>query len=228
MCGRGIQLVDQYRAQLGEVYAMNDGLLLGFWGVTLLLIAVPGPDWAFILTSGVRDRVVLPAVAGLMLGYLGLSLLVAAGIGAVIARSALFLTVLTISGALYLTWLGISILRRPGALHADSTDPANLTRSPTRRVLAGIGVSGLNPKGLLIFLAILPQFTDPRGLWPLPIQLAALGLVFVTTCGMFYTVVGFGARTILSAKPVVALLISRTSGIAMIVVGLLLVIERLD
>ncbi|MFI1916682.1 LysE family translocator [Nocardia sp. NPDC020380] len=203
---------------------MNPNLLLAFWGLTFVLIVVPGPDWAFILATGVRDRTVAPAVLGLMIGYLGLTLLVAAGVGAVIGSSALFLTVLTVSGASYLLWLGISILRKPGALQAGSPGAGG---APAQRVLAGIGVSGLNPKGLLVFLAMLPQFTDRHGAWPLPIQLAALGLVFVATCGLFYTVVGIGARRILAAKPSVSWWISRISGIAMIIVGLLLLIERL-
>ncbi|MFJ4653701.1 LysE family translocator [Nocardia sp. NPDC088792] len=203
---------------------MNPNLLLAFWGLAFLLIVVPGPDWAFVLATGTRDRTVAPAVLGLMIGYLGLTLLVAVGVGAVIGSSALFLTVLTVSGGAYLLWLGVSILRKPGALHTGSSGAAG---SAARRVLSGIGVSGLNPKGLLVFLAMLPQFSDKRGAWPLPIQLAALGLVFVATCGLFYTVIGFGARYILAVKPSVSRWISRVSGIAMVIVGLLLLLERL-
>ncbi|RDI54389.1 LysE family translocator [Nocardia mexicana] len=205
---------------------MNPDLLLGFWGVTFLLIVVPGPDWAFVLASGARDRRVIPAVAGLLLGYLGLTILVAAGVGAAVGRSAPLLTGLTLAGAGYLVWLGVSVLRKPGALQPVSGQPGTDASAPLRRVLAGVGVSGLNPKGLLVFLAMLPQFTDPHGRWPLPAQLAALGLVFVATCGIFYTVMGFGARTVLSAGPAAARTISRISGAAMILVGLLLLLER--
>ncbi|GAB4584543.1 hypothetical protein [Nocardia sp. IFM 10818] len=74
---------------------------------------------------------------------------------------------------------------------------------------------------------MLPQFTDPRTALPLPLQLGILGLLFVGTCGLFYTVVGCCARGILTAKPTLAQSISRLSGAAMIVVGVLLPIERL-
>jgi threonine/homoserine/homoserine lactone efflux protein len=47
---------------------MSTGQLLGFWGTIFLLAIVPGPDWAFVLASSVRDRIVLRAVSGLMLG----------------------------------------------------------------------------------------------------------------------------------------------------------------
>ena len=43
--------------------------MLGFWGVALILIAMPGPDWAFVIAAGIGARVVLPAVGGLMIGY---------------------------------------------------------------------------------------------------------------------------------------------------------------
>ncbi len=204
---------------------MNPDLLLAFWGVTFLLIVVPGPDWAFVLASGARDHVVLPAVGGLMLGYGLLTVLVAAGVGALVGRSPLLLTVLTVVGAGYLIYLGVSLLRSPGSLHTDASSGVNRP-STTAHVRRGIGVSGLNPKGLLIFVAMLPQFTDSRGSWPLPLQLAVLGLVFVASCGAFYAIVGLSARVILAARPAASGLISRVSGAAMIAVGLLLLIER--
>jgi threonine/homoserine/homoserine lactone efflux protein len=219
---------------------MDPNLLLAFWGVTFLLVVVPGPDWAFTLAAGARDRVVLPAVTGLVLGYALLTVLVAAGVGALVARSPLVLTALTAVGAGYLVHVGISVLRRPGALHIDHGDAPDTTdtrctperasarpASTSAIVSRGVGVSGLNPKGLLIFVALLPQFTDPGGRWPATVQLAALGLVFVVTCGAFYTVVGHSARAILGARPGVARLVSQISGAAMVLVGLLLLIERI-
>jgi hypothetical protein len=56
-------------------------------------------------------------------------------------------------------------------------------------------------RGLLIFLAMLPQFTDAHGAWPVRVQLAGLSLVFVATCGGFYTIIGLAARAVLCTKP---------------------------
>jgi threonine/homoserine/homoserine lactone efflux protein len=197
--------------------------LLAFWGVAFALIAVPGPDWAFVLATGSRDRVVLPAVAGLVIGYVLLTGVVAAGLGALVAGSSAALSLLTAIGAGYLVWLGIALHRRPGSLHLGGGEPAASAR---RRLARGIGVSGLNPKGLLVFLAILPQFTDACGAWPVPVQLTALGLVFVGTCAAFYTLVGFSARAVLAGAPAAARVVSRVSGTAMMAVGLLLIVER--
>lgn len=202
---------------------MDPGLLLAFWATAFLLIVVPGPDWAFTLASGVRDRVVLPAVAGLMLGYAALTVVIAAGVGAVVARTPLVLTVLTVVGAAYLVFLGASLLARPGTLH--TVDGHTVPGRRWRRTLRGVGVSALNPKGLLIFLAMLPQFTDPAGSWPFPLQIGALGLVFVGTCGAFYTALGLGARAVLRTSPTASRVVSRISGAAMIAIAVALLAE---
>ena len=134
---------------------------------------VPGADWAYAIAAGLRDRSVLPAVAGLLAGYAGLTAVVAAGVAAVIARSPLVLTVLTAFGAVYLLWLGITTVIRPPApgAAADRT-----SQSWVRRAAKGAGVSGLNPKALLLFLAFLPQFLTHGAAWPSAAQIALLGV----------------------------------------------------
>jgi threonine/homoserine/homoserine lactone efflux protein len=89
-----------------------------------------------------------------------------------------------------------------------------------------MGVSALNPKGLLLFLALLPQFTSARWDWPLAAQLGLLGLIFITTCALFYLCLGSFARKILHARPASARIISGVSGVAMVVIGALLLIDR--
>ena len=80
-------------------------------------------------------------------------------------------------------------------------------------------MSGLNPKGLLLFLALLPQFTDPAGTWPLAAQIALLGVLHTANCGVGYLGVGALTRVVLRAHPAVARRTSRLSGIAMILLG---------
>jgi threonine/homoserine/homoserine lactone efflux protein len=198
--------------------------IAAFWGVALLLIMVPGPDWAFVLSSGLRARTVLPAVGGIVLGYAALTVVVAAGVGAVVARSPGLLTGLTVIGGGYLMWHGISTCIRPGApaIRADGRSDA---RSGT--LARGMGVSMLNPKGLLMFLALLPQFTSPRGPWPLAAQLALLGLIFLLSCGAVYLCLGSFAGKVLRARPAAAHAVTRLSGAAMATVGAVLLIDRL-
>ena len=197
--------------------------VLAFWAVASLLIAVPGADWAFVLGSGLRGRTVVPAVSGIVLGYAGVTVVVAAGVGALVARSPAFLTGLTVVGGLYLMWHGARTFARSPVPSAQADAPAG----PSRGTLArGMGVSALNPKGLLVFLALLPQFADPHGSWPLAAQLGVLGLVFVLTCAVFYLCLGSLAQRILRSRPAAARAITRFSGAAMIVIGALLLAER--
>jgi threonine/homoserine/homoserine lactone efflux protein len=223
---------------------MAAGSVVAFWAVALLLIMVPGADWAFVLDASLRGRSVLPAVGGLVLGYTGITIVVAAGVGAVVGRSPALLAGLTVVGGCYLIWHGATTFARPAAPSAriGSAAPGPAARGPAsagpvsagtrpadsgRAVLArGMGVSALNPKGLLIFLALLPQFTNPRWSWPLTAQLGLLGLVFAASCGAFYLGLGSAARKILAARPAAARAVTRFSGAAMVVIGALLLVRH--
>ncbi len=197
--------------------------IAAFWVVALLLIIVPGPDWAFVLSSGIRARAVVPAVGGLALGYAGIAMVVAVGVGVLVARSTAVLTGLTVVGGCYLIWHGAKTFCRNSAPAARPETPA-ATRLGV--LVKGIGVSALNPKGLLVFLALLPQFTNTRGDWPLAAQLGLLGAVFVLTCAAIYLGLGSAARKILHARPAAARVVARFSGIAMIAVGAALLAEH--
>src|SRR5258708_10435316 len=74
--------------------------IAAFWAVALLLIIVPGADWAFIIGTVLGGRPVLPAVGGIVLGYAGMTVVVAAGVGAVVASTPASLTALTLAGGL--------------------------------------------------------------------------------------------------------------------------------
>jgi threonine/homoserine/homoserine lactone efflux protein len=203
---------------------MAAGSVLAFWAVAFLLIVVPGADWAFTISAGLRGRSVYPAVSGLVVGYAAITLIVAAGVGALVAGSPAVLTGLTLIGGLYLMWHGAMTFARPATPDIPATTPAG---TDWNTFLRGIGVSGLNPKGLLIFLALLPQFTDPHAGWPVAGQIGVLGLAFMATCALFYLCLGTLTRTILHGRPTAARLISRLSGAAMIGIGAWLLIEHI-
>ncbi|WP_223838933.1 LysE family translocator [Nocardiopsis deserti] len=195
---------------------MEPASVAAFWTVSVLLILVPGADWAYTISAGLRDSSVLPAVSGLLLGYVALTGVVAGGVAALVASTPAVLTGLTVAGAAYLVWLGAVTLARPAVPGAGGTA---VPSSRSSRVLTGTGVSGLNPKALLLFLALLPQFTDPEGGWPMAAQIGTLGLVHTVSCGAVYLCVGALARTVLGTRPAAARAVSRFSGAAMIVIG---------
>ena len=143
---------------------MTVGTVVAFWAVSLLFVLTPGADWAYAIAAGLGHRTVLPAVGGLLVGHLAATVAVAAGVAALVARSLMVLTVLTVVGAAYLVWLGIATLARPSALDASAERPAD---SWVRQAMKGAATSALNPKVFLLFLALLPQFTEPDTGWPL-------------------------------------------------------------
>jgi threonine/homoserine/homoserine lactone efflux protein len=203
---------------------MAIGTVAAFWAVSFLLVLVPGPDWAYAIAAGLRDRSVLPAVAGLLTGYVALTAVVAAGVGSLIARWPSVLAIVTVLGATYLLWIGTTTLARPGALRAPAQESS---QPPLRLAAKGAGVSGLNPKAWLLFLALLPQFITRGTAWPFGTQMALLGLVHTANCAVVYTGVAFAARRVLRARPAAATTVIRSSGAAMIVIGALLLAERL-
>lgn len=205
---------------------MEPAAVLAFAAIAFTLVVVPGPDWAFVLAAGTHDRVVAPAVGGLMAGYALITLLVAAGVGPLVAGLPLALTGLTVAGAGYLVHLGVRTLRGTGRV-GDVDAYAVTASSPARYFIRGVGVSALNPKGLLIFLSVLPQFTRNAGGWPPPAQLATLGGVFVLIVALFYLPLGYAAERILGVRPHVARITTYVAGTAMVLVGVALLVERL-
>jgi threonine/homoserine/homoserine lactone efflux protein len=202
---------------------MGLAAVAAFWGVSILFVITPGADWAYAITAGMRQRT-LPAVGGMLAGHVAATLVIAAGVGAMISGVPGALTVLTVAGALYLVWLGITTLRRPALVRAGDQQIAT---SSAGWWWKGFAVSGLNPKVFLLFLAILPQFTDSTADWPLAAQIVALGVVHVASCAIVYLAVGFGADAVLRSRPSAARIVSRVSGIAMIAIGAFLLFERM-
>jgi len=188
-------------------------------------VVTPGADWAYAMAAGIRNRGVVLAVTGLLLDHLTATLIVAAGVGTLIAGTPMALTVITVTGSAYLAWLGASMIIHPpvpALAGQEHYEPGERLQW----LVKGFGVSGLNPKVFLLFLALLPQFTDPLGAWPVPLQIVALGLVHTFSCGVVYLSVGFGARAVLRARPNAARFVSRASGAVMLIIAAVLILEQ--
>ncbi|MGW0499036.1 LysE family translocator [Streptomyces sp. NPDC003007] len=206
---------------------MDTTTLAAFLAVDLLLIFTPGADWAYAITAGLRDRSVVPAVAGLVAGYAGYTLLAVAGLVVIVASSGTLLTALTVAGSGYLVWLGWGVLRQPVTLTAAGAGAGSGSSSRVRVMLRGAGTSGLNPKALLLYFSLFPQFIDPAGVWPVAGQTGLLGLLHMTACAVVYLTVGILARTVLGTRPSAARAVTRASGVLMIVIGGFLLVEGL-
>ncbi|MFJ8567573.1 LysE family translocator [Streptomyces sp. NPDC093514] len=204
---------------------MDTTTLAAFLAVDLLLVFTPGADWAYAISAGLRGRSVLPAVTGLIAGHAAYALVAVAGLAVIVASSPAALTALTVAGAGYLLWLGWGVLRQPTVPAAAAGESADASRLQV--LLKGFGISGLNPKALLLYFSLFPQFIDPATGWPVAAQTGLLSTVHLTACAVVYLAVGILARTVLSTRPSAARIVTRISGAMMIAIGALLLVERL-
>ena len=155
---------------------------LAFVIASALFIQVPGPSLLFTigraLTVGRRDA--LLSVVGNALGVTTQVMLVAVGLGAVVAASTEAYVVLKVCGAAYVIWLGVQAIRHRADARAalDAVDTTAVVRTSSLRSLRiGFTVGLTNPKTIIFFVAFLPQFVNrPAGHTGL--QLAVLGIVF--------------------------------------------------
>jgi threonine/homoserine/homoserine lactone efflux protein len=191
-----------------------------FVATELVVALTPGPAVLFVLSQGLRgglDRAVA-ATSGVLSAngvYFALSAL---GLSAVLLASYEVFTVVKWLGAAYLVFLGVTmIVRARGAFAQDiATDaPVHLRRT----WLNGIAMQLANPKGLLYFTALVPQFVDPGS--PASAQIAILGVSSMVVEGV--VLVGYGvaasrARTFVR-RPRFSLLANRASGGLLIAAG---------
>jgi threonine/homoserine/homoserine lactone efflux protein len=203
---------------------MDTTTLAAFLAVDLLLVFTPGADWAYAISAGLRERSVVPAVTGLIAGHAAYALVAVAGLTVIVASSPAALTALTVAGAGYLLWLGRGVLRQPAT---PATAGASTDASRVRVMLKGAGISGLNPKALLLYFALFPQFIDTAGGWPVAAQTGLLSMLHLTACAVVYLAVGVLARTVLKTRPSAARVVTRISGAMMIAIGAFLLVERL-
>jgi threonine/homoserine/homoserine lactone efflux protein len=83
-----------------------------------------------------------------------------------------------------------------------------------------------NTEALLLFLALLPQFTNRNGAWPISEQIGAMGIVHIVNYAVVYTFVGVGSEIVLRTRPKIPRMVSEVLGAAMIVIAVLLFLEQ--
>ncbi len=169
---------------------MSLELWLAFVAASAVLLLIPGPTILTVISYSLAHgrRANVPLVAAVALGdatALALSLL---GLGAILASSALWFTVVKSAGGLYLIYLGIRLLRR-GVAPAEITAP-DVPGSLWRLFANTWLVTALNPKGIVFFVAFLPQFVTPgadvaRQLWILAATFVAMAIVNATLYAVF-------------------------------------------
>ena len=154
--------------------------LAAFLLTAYVVIVIPGPSVLFVVSRGVAlgRRAALATVVGNAGGFVLQLVLVSLGVGAIVARSEAVFTILKLIGAAYLVLLGLRNIRDRKAL-AKAFGPVDVAPKSLRRIVReGFYVGATNPKGIIMFTAILPQFID-RSQGHVTVQLVLLGAICI-------------------------------------------------
>ena len=195
-----------------------------------LLILIPGPSVLFTVSRGVAlgRRAALATVVGNTAGLAVQLVLVVVGLGAVLARSDAIYTTLKLIGAAYLVFLGIRTIRERGRLSVDLATATNAAapRSLATIVREGMMVGFTNPKGLIIFTAVVPAFID-RAQGHASLQLLSLGLIVVLVALLSDSTWAFAsgtARNWFGRSPQRLSRLSAAGGVSMVGLGVALAV----
>ena len=145
----------------------------------MVIILAPGPSVLFVIARAIawgRKTAVL-TVAGNVTGAFFLSTFVAFGLGPILQRSEIAYIAIQWGGGLYLVYLGVDAIRHRRAHAADMKNQGDVAPSVRRSIRDGFWVGALNPKGLVFYAAVLPQFID-RERGHVTGQLLLLGAIF--------------------------------------------------
>jgi threonine/homoserine/homoserine lactone efflux protein len=155
--------------------------LLAFLLTVYILILIPGPSVLFVVSRGVAlgRRAAVATALGNESGFALQLVLVAIGVGSLVARSDAVFTALKLLGAAYLVFLGVRNIRDRKQLAKLFAPAVAAEPKPLRRIYReGFFVGATNPKGVIIFTAVLPQFID-RSSGHVTLQLATLGTICI-------------------------------------------------
>jgi threonine/homoserine/homoserine lactone efflux protein len=180
---------------------MSAEIWLAFVAASAVLLVIPGPTILTVISYSITHgrRANIPLVAAVALGDSTALVMSLLGLGALMAASAFWFSVIKWTGGLYLLYLGIKLLRAgisPAQLLAEPAAPDSQWKLFANTYL----VTAFNPKGMVFFVAFLPQFINPnadvsRQLWILAVTFVAMATINAT----LYTTFASSARRLLAS-----------------------------
>lgn len=202
---------------------MSWGLYLAYLVTCTVLILVPGPTVTLIMANSLRHglRAGLLNVAGTQLGLATMMLIVALGLATVVATLEPWFDLVRLLGAAYLIWLGWRLLTQPGGLGGGRAP-----RPPRGGfLLQGYLVFMSNPKALLLFGALIPQFVDPAAAYlPQVTLLGGTAMACAFLGDSAYALVFSRARHVLTERRIRA--VSRGAGALLVGGGIWMALAR--
>jgi homoserine/homoserine lactone efflux protein len=200
---------------------MSYDALLAFFLVSVLATATPGPAILYVLSAGLSRGAhgYGPGVLGILCADLMYFLLSAAGLGTFLLASYHLFVAVKWLGAAYLVWLGLHLLWLAWTGSQSMWFRSTETPTHARWLSGGFKVHAANPKALLYFGSLVPQFIRPAD--PLLPQLLAIGLVHFLTAATVMLLYGFFAGQVraFARNPWFARTLNGTSGAMLIAAG---------
>ena len=190
----------------------------------MIIILAPGPSVLFVIARAIAwgRATAVATVAGNVTGAFTLSLMVAFGLGPILQRSESAYIGVQLLGGLYLIYLGVDALRHSKIDAEDMVNQGDIRPSAFRSIRDGFWVGALNPKGLVFFAAILPQFID-RDSSSVTSQLVLMGATFAVLAffsdGMWGIIAGT-VRQWMATSPSRLVFMRRIGGAVMITLGI--------
>ncbi|RCW78496.1 threonine/homoserine/homoserine lactone efflux protein [Phyllobacterium bourgognense] len=166
--------------------------MIFFTATVLPLICTPGPDMLFVASQALSGGASagLRSTAGVCLGYVVHSALAALGVAAIIAASPMLFEALRWLGVAYMIYLAFQLMR--SAMKAGQLTLSAV--SANRQLRRGFLTAFLNPKGMMIYFAVLPQFMQHGG--SIPLQVLILSAIFIALCGTVYMSLSLGIAAV--------------------------------
>lgn len=194
-----------------------------------LIILAPGPSVLFAIARAIAwgRATAVATVIGNALGMFSLSILIAFGLGPLLERSEIAFIAVQILGGLYLIYLGIDALKHSRIAASEMVSQGEIRPSHFRSIRDGFWVGVLNPKGLVFFAAILPQFLDRDG-ENLTSQLLLMGATFAILAIIGDGTWGLLAGTVrawMASSPMRLVLLRRLGGVVIVLLGLFTLIS---
>lgn len=197
-------------------------LLIKFSLTAFAIIVIPGPSVMFTVARGISlgKRAAVLSVLGNNLGAYVSVILVSFGIGPIIQRSQLAFILVSVLGGSYLIYLGYQTIKERNKKTNEILSKNDYATS-LQIVRQGFTVGVLNPKTLVFFAAVLPQFVD-RTAGSVPVQLLFLGLIFWIIAFVSDSIWGLSAgaaREWLATKPDRISNLTATGGLVIMILG---------
>ena len=206
---------------------VDTATLVAFIAAVLVLVFSPGPDSLLILryTMSSGRRVGLATVGGVQLGLALHTAAAVIGLSLLIVSIPTLFRALAVAGALYLAWLGIQGLRaRDGGLQSAGAHGAIGAGKAWRDAMV---TNLLNPKVILLFLALMPNFVEPTA-GRVPAQLATLGVALILVNTLWQTLLALAVEAVrrLLGRPGAARAVSRATGAVLLAFAFFMVVEH--